>query len=348
MTRIYALVALALTMCALAPAQTITDQGLLSGSGMSFLPTASLIPLTEFRVQTSRVSYLSGGRRGFNIFSVGVGMSTYIEGYARVTAEQTGVIQSQIAYAFGAKARIPVPFPMLRRAALWVERSSTELFLRGNLLTPEATRFGVLATSDSNGIHPTAIAGFTSINGLLRPLVGAGVTIAVGNGSQATIEAMHGYLGRKSFVAAAGFSHRLFSNVSVNVSPGYMTLPGASTWMLSAGISLTTAAIDFHPATEPIQDEPEFRLPTIEEMERGTASDAPMNDSTNVSGTHSSAYPGTQQDDGTTQPNLPVDGPTIDTPKIDGPTLDFPMMDEPRLNTRPEGEYKREEEHHEE
>jgi hypothetical protein len=265
-----------------------------------------------------------------------------------MTAEQAGLNQSQVAYAFGAKVRIPVPFPVLRRAALWAERSSTELFLNNTLLTPEATRVGVLATSDSNGIHPTMLVGFTSVRGLTRPLVGAGVTIALGNGSQATIEAMHGYLGRKSLVAAAGFSHRLFSNVSVNVSPGYMSVPGASTWMLSAGISLTTSAIDFHPATESIQDEPEFRLPTIEEMERGTDSDVPTSDSTNVSGTHSSAYPDAQQDDGTTQPNLPVDGPTIDAPKIDGPTLDFPMMDEPRLNARPEGENKREEEHHEE
>jgi hypothetical protein len=349
MTLAYGLFVLALVACCAAPAQTITDQGLLSGSGMSFLPTASLVPLTEFRVQTSRVGYLSGGRSGFTVFGLGVGISTHIEGYLRATAEQTGVNQSQIAYAFGAKARIPVPFPVLRRAALWAERSSSEQFQSGNIFSPEATRIGVLATSDSNGIHPTVLLGFTSIRNLTRPLVGAGVTIAAGSESQVSLEVMHGYFGRKSVVAAAGISHRFFSNVSLNVTPGYLTTPSASTWMISAGISVTTTGIDFHPAMEPLQEEPEFRLPTIEEMERGTASDVPATDSTTVTGTQSSTYPGTLENDGTTQPTLPVDGPTIDAPQIDGPAPGFPMMDEPMLNARfQEGDYNREEEHHEE
>jgi hypothetical protein len=343
MTLLYGLLAFSLLLSAGAAAQTFTDQGLLSGSGMSILPTATIVPPTEFRVQLSRVDYLGSAKQGMNVFGMGVGLSTAIEGYVRVTGEQLGFNQSQIVYGFGGKIRVPLLLPVVRRAAIWAERTTSDMALPSNIYTPDALRAGVIVTADSNGIHPTFLVGMTRIGELTRPLVGAGVTIAAGNTSQVSLELVHGYLGRKSFMAAGTFSHRPFRNIAFHATPGYLTTPTASSWTISLGFSLATADIDFHPVYD-VEPTDEFILPSIEELERGTAFGAPgMLDSTNADATQSSTLPGTMQEDGAVQQNLPVDGPAIDAPLMDGPALDAPVLD-----GRPEGELQREEEHHEE
>lgn len=342
-TLIFRLLALSLLLPAAATAQTFTDQGLLSGSGMSILPTVSIVPPTEFRLQISRLGFLTGSNRGMNVIGLGIGLSTAIEAYVRVTGEQVGLNQSQIVYGLGGKIRVPLLLPVVRRAAIWGERTTSDQNLPANVFTPEALRGGILVTADSNGIHPTFLVGVTRIGDLTRPLVGAGMTIAAGSSSQVSVELVHGYLGRKSFMAAGTFTHRPFRNIAFHVSPGYLTTPSASTWTLSLGFSLATADIDFHPADEALPSD-EFILPSIEELERGTASGGQnLLDSANVDASQSSTLPATRQEDGAVPQRLPADEPTIVGPKLDGPAIDAPVP-----NGGPEGEIKREEEHHEE
>lgn len=347
-TLLYGLFAISLLVTAGASAQTFSDQGLLSGSGMSILPTASLVPPTEFRLQVSRLDFIGGERRGMNVFGLGVGLSTIIEGYVRVTGEQLGLSQSQIVYGFGGKFRVPLLLPVVRRAAIWGERTTSDQALRSNIYTAEAIRAGVLVTADSNGLHPTFLAGVTRIGDLTRPLVGAGMTIVAGSASQISLELVHGYLGRKSFMAAGTFTHRPFRNITFHATPGYLTTPDASTWTISMGFSLTTADVNFHPVYVEEKGD-DFVLPSIEEMERGTASGAPaLLDSTRVESSQSSTLPATMQEEGAVQQNLPVDGPKINEPLLDGPSLERPAADEPAGGRQLHGESNREEEGHEE
>ncbi len=248
-------------------AQLFTDQGLFSGSGLTVVPTATVVPASEFRLQYSRVDYLRGERGGMNVIGLSAGFSSSVEGYMRVSGEQLGGPQSQVAYGFGGKFRLPVLVPVVRRLALWAEATASDQYYRSALYPADAFRGGVTATFDSNGIHPTLLIGVTSVQEQTRPLVGAGVTMAAGNHTQVGMEFVHGYLGLNSAQAAATASFRVFPNISLHASPGYLSMAGVSTWTISFGISCTTTDVDFHPVYEDKTGN-EFILPSIEEMEK--------------------------------------------------------------------------------
>ncbi|GEM_PF-1949711 len=265
--RSYCLIVLSLVMIRGSHAQFFTDQGLFSGSGLTVMPTATVVPAAEVRLQYSRVDYLKGGRRGLNVIGLSAGFSSSLEAYMRVSGEQVGGPQSLVAYGFGGKFRLPVLVPVVRRLALWAEATASDQYHPTALYPSDAFRAGVTATFDSNGIHPTILIGFTTLQDRTRPLVGAGMTIAAGNHAQVGVEFVHGYLGLNSAQMASTASFRVFPNISLHASPGYLSMPGASTWTFSFGISCTTSDVDFHPVYEE-KKENEFILPSIEEIEK--------------------------------------------------------------------------------
>jgi hypothetical protein len=248
-------------------AQLFTDQGVFSGSGLTVLPTATVIPAAEFRVQYTHYNNFNRDRFGTDVIGFGTGLSTSLEGYARVSSEQVGKIAPQLAYGFGGKFRFPMMIPTIRRLAIWGEATSSEMNPASTLYPSDAVRGGVLATFDSNGIHPTLLLGISRMEGKTLPLIGAGVTYALSNESQLGLELMHGYLMKNSFQAIFSASTRIFPNVSIQLAPGFVSTSTTSTWMISAGISCSTADIDFHPVTEEVVLE-EYQLPSIEDLEK--------------------------------------------------------------------------------
>ncbi len=248
-------------------AQLFTDQGVYSGSGLTVLPTATVVPMSEFRVQYTRFNHFNSAGFGANVIGFSCGLSSSLEGYARVSDEQVGKLASQVSFGFGGKFRFPMMIPTIRRLALWGEATSSEMDPNSTIFPSDAVRGGVLATFDSNGIHPTLLLGVSRIDGQTRPLIGAGVTYAVSNETQLGLELMHGYLKKNSFQAIVSASTRLFPNVSIQIAPGFVSTSTISTWMISAGISCSTADIDFHPVTEEVVIE-EYQLPSIEDLEK--------------------------------------------------------------------------------
>jgi hypothetical protein len=138
---------------------------------------------------------------------------------------------------------------------------------RGSLYAPDAFRSGVTAEFDSNGVRPSLFLGFARIGDRTGPLAGAGVEVALSHASQIGLEAMHGYLGAGSIQLAATGSFRVIPNVSLHAGPGYLSTPAGSAWSISAGVSLTSLGIDFHPVYDEKKEE-EFILPSYEEMEK--------------------------------------------------------------------------------
>lgn len=267
MNRASRLISVILLMHATAGAQMFTDQGLFNGSGLTVLPTATIAPPMEFRVQGSRVTYFNHGGTGVNVVSLNAGLSSTLEAYVRLTGEQSGAFSSQIAYGFGGKFRIPALIPVVRRLALWVDVTSADQNIGSPIFPTDARRGGVTATFDSNGVHPTVLLGLVTIGEDTRVLAGAGITIAAGNSIQMGFEFVHGYLGKNSAQIGATSSVRAFPNVSLQASPGYLSAPGVSTWTFSFGISFGTADVDFHQVREDRKSD-EFILPTIEEIEK--------------------------------------------------------------------------------
>ena len=248
-------------------AQEFTDQGMFSGSGLTIIPTATIAPPSEFRLQYSRMDLPERSHSGINIVSLSTGFSSSLEGYSRFTSEQAGTAVSQETYGFGLKLHVPVDVPVLRRLAFWVERTISDRSDPAALYPTDALRTGAIATLDSNGIRPTFFIGMSSLNSRIYPLVGAGVTIAASHNAQIGFEAMNGYFGQKSYQVAATGSVRIFSNMSIHASPGYLSTPGVSSWTISLGISCATTDIDFHPIFLE-QKGDEITLPSIEDIEK--------------------------------------------------------------------------------
>jgi len=248
-------------------AQEFTDQGMFSGSGLTIIPTATIAPPSEFRLQYSRMDLPERLHSGINIVSLSTGFSSNVEGYSRFTSEQAGTAVSQETYGFGLKLHVPVDVPVLRRLAFWVERTISDRSDPAALFPTDALRTGAIATLDSNGIRPTLFVGVSSLNSHVDPLFGAGVTIAASHNAQIGFEAMNGYFGRKSFQVVATGSVRFFSNMSIQASPGYLSTPGVSSWTISLGISCSTTDIDFHQVFQE-QKSDEITLPSIEDIEK--------------------------------------------------------------------------------
>ncbi|MBI5215371.1 MAG: hypothetical protein HY960_06420 [Ignavibacteriae bacterium] len=263
----YCLVVLTILIVSGSYAQLFTDQGVFSGSGLTVLPTATVVPMSEFRVQYTRSNNFNSAGFGANIIGFSCGLSTSLEGYARVSDEQVGKVASQVAFGFGGKFRFPMMIPTIRRLAIWGEATSSEMDPATTIYPSDVVRGGILATFDSNGIHPTLLLGISRMEGKTLPLIGAGVTYAVSNETQLGLELMHGYLKKNSFQAVLSASTRLFPNISIQIAPGFVSTSTISTWMISAGISCSTADIDFHPVTEQVVIE-EYQLPSIEDLEK--------------------------------------------------------------------------------
>ncbi len=258
-----------------ANAQMFTDQGVMSGSGLTLMPTATVAPPSEMQLQFTRMGLTDGSANRLNLVGLTWGLSSSVEGYARLTSEEVGTVSSQISYSIGGKFRFPGSVPLLRRLAFWGEATVSDMDAQNRtLLIPvKAVRAAAIASLDSNGFHPTFLLGVCRAQEVIRPMVGGGLTIALGHPAQLGVEFIQGYLGRRSAQAMITGSVRIFSNVSLHVSPGYATTPALNSWIISGGISISTADIDYHQVRESTEEQDEFKLPSIEELEKQSQQD---------------------------------------------------------------------------
>ena len=262
-----------------AQAQTeeFTDHGMFSGSGLIVLPNATVIPSSEIRLQFSRINFLQYAGRSLNLLGVGCGLSSNLEGYLKISGEGACSTSNEVSYSFGGKLRLPILFPYVRHIGLWMESTNSDMDVQSSMFPVDAIRYGVVATFDSNGIHPTALLGMAKISDEWSFLIGGGVTYAKSHNAQYAIEFIHGYLDPKSWQFNVSGSVRAFSNVSFTLSPGYITSRISSSWIVSLGVSVSTADIDFHPAVHEEETKENFVLPSIEEIEK-QSSDEKKND----------------------------------------------------------------------
>jgi len=252
-----------------ASAQLFTDQGMMSGSGLSLLPTATTAPASEMQVQATRMSFLSTSPERANIVGLTFGLSTSLEGYFRITSQEIQTSTSEISYGFGGKFKIPGTVPILHRLALWGESTISDMGEQSipTIFPAQANRGGITASLDSNGFHPTLFFGGIQLDHIVTPMAGAGFTLALGHSAQAGLEAMWGYLEQGSMQAAFSGSVRLYSNISLHIIPGYLTTTAAKGWMISAGISFSSTDIDYHQVRGDDNDKDKFLLPSIDELE---------------------------------------------------------------------------------
>jgi hypothetical protein len=254
--------------------QTSSDPGLMSGSGLVLTPTNLVMPTGEFRIQAGRIGTPAEGGRGLNFATLGVGLSPFIEGYLRFTSEQAGYGQSVSAIGFGGKMLMPFQVPLLNIASIWMETSTTEVDQDARLYPTRMTRGALCATPVSTAtLRPAILIGAAREQG--EPanfLAGGNLVYAASHRAELGAEYVYGYAGRGSGQVMVSGVLRVLPYLSVHASPGYVSSPGVASWVWSLGVTLNSADIDFIPqAAQEAHDE--FRLPSIEELEKPAVPD---------------------------------------------------------------------------
>ncbi len=246
--------------------QNFMELGLMSGTGVVFMPTGLTSPNAQFRVDISRLGLTSKAGRGMNLVGASVGLSRFVEGYVRYSSEQSGLSQTTDAVGFGGKLTIPIVFPIVKIVSFWGEFSTSQSGDRSRFFPPSYARGAMIVTPFTNGVRPSFLIGVSRRGDESNSLMaGASVVLSPWHKVQFGAEYLHGYMGWHSDQAALNASIRAFSNICLHAGPGYLTRPGTSGWFWTAGLSFHTSDIDFHPVAEPVKQE--YKLPTIEELE---------------------------------------------------------------------------------
>ena len=257
----------ALLFCAaVLQAQTIGAGGTMSGSGLLLLPAVAATPASQFRLHTSRVEYLRAQTGGMNVMELTTGLSSHLEAYVRLAAERSIPGRSVLAPGFGGKLILPFEVPLAGTVGLWADAHQPDGEERSPLFTARAVRTGLVVKPSGNGFQPAVVGGVAVIDGERHLLAGVAVATALDHDWQIGLEGAYGYLGKQTGVVAGTAHARVFPHVLLQMSAGAVTGAGALLPLLSLGVSVSTADIDFAPVVK--TEGPEFRLPTIEEMER--------------------------------------------------------------------------------
>jgi hypothetical protein len=255
-------------------AQTFTSAGMLAGSGLVALPSPLTTPAAQFRLHASRLEYLRGGSGGLNLMALTTGLSPNLEAYVRLASEQAAPGASVIAPGFGGVFTLPFPVPVAGMVGLWAETQQPDREDRTLFMASRATRAGLVVMPLGNGVRPAFTGGVVLTSGTRSAFGGASLTVGLDPAWQAGIEASYGYFGGADGTATATLQTRVFPTVILQASGGVLAGEGVVLPVVSLGVSFTTADVDFLPA--PASSGPEFRLPSIEEMEREDAdTDAP-------------------------------------------------------------------------
>jgi hypothetical protein len=243
-----------------------SEQGMMSGTGLTFLPTVAITPNANFRVHFGRMQ-LTNERRGINVMTMSGGFSSHLEAYLKLSAEQqTQSPFSILSFGFGGKFRIPITLPFVEKIAVWYESSMSEDIRRSEMYPPNITRSGAIVSLDMNTFRIVSLFGACQYKNNVNPLLGGGIVIPVFPSLHLGIEYLRGYSQQSSQLVVANVATKIFSNVGFYINPGYIQLPSRTLWSIVAGFSLTSAEINFLPVTNGNGNG--IKIPTIEELEK--------------------------------------------------------------------------------
>ncbi len=228
--------------------QNFTDQGISSGSSIILLPTGSVAPSSNFRVQFHHFTFFKN--HSFNSIDVTGGFSSHLELYLKYATELNGLLPPASVTGFGGKFQFPFEIPFIYRAAIWAEKINSAAFDKIVLFPADLTRFGVVASVYTNAVEPSVFLGINKIDTGTRFLGSIGSTYSISRDYKLGLEFTYGYFGNHDYTGLLSLTSRIFSNLGLQVTGGYISGTSVKSWTVSAGISLTTGAIDFSPRRE--------------------------------------------------------------------------------------------------
>jgi hypothetical protein len=253
-------------LATIATAQTtFTDLGISGGSSIVIAPTISIAPSSQLRVNMGRVEFLRSGVKGYNVFSFHGGFSTNLETFISMYSEQTGTINSDVSYGIGGKLLLPFRIPAIGNLAIWGETISSSFSSDNGIFPQNITRFYIIGGKSIGSFNPIIIVGAMNINHKYLPVAAVGGTFPLSSEFKIGGEGVYNYFGKREKQGMLTGMMRIFSNISVQVSGGYIHSKPISSWIFSAGLSLATADLNLSPKP---QAAPKVIVPSFEDMEK--------------------------------------------------------------------------------
>ncbi len=205
-----------------------------------------MTPEAHFRVDASRISFLRSGDGGVNSVGITSGLSENMEFTAEFQSAQAGETISPSFIGFGGKFVLPITLPFEFRTAIWAEKVSTSNPNTAPIFSSSIERGGFI-------VHPSLIGkfngniflGITDADNTKKFAAGCNASHIVNGSFKIGGEYLYNYYGRNDRQESMLILVRTIPNVCVQLSPGYLQSPVMSTWMFTAGISISTASIEF-------------------------------------------------------------------------------------------------------
>lgn len=228
--------------------QVFTDQGIGSGSSIILLPTGSIAPIANFRIQFHHFTFFK--KHSLNSFDITTGLSSHMEFYIKYAAELNQKFMPATITGFGGKFQFPFHIPYIYRSAIWAEYVNSAAFDKFVLFPSNQARFGIVTSLYTNSFEPTVFIGVNKLQSNTRFLGSLGSTFSVNKKIKLGLEFTYGYFGNHDFTSLMSITYRIFSNLSTQITGGYIVATSLKSYTASAGISLTTGEIDFSPRSE--------------------------------------------------------------------------------------------------
>lgn len=241
--------------------QNFSDQGMYSGSSIILLPTGSVAPSGNFRINLNNLTFF----KNHSISSVDItgGLSSHMEMYFRYSSEVNRYIIPTSVTVVGGKFLMPLRIPIIYRAAIWGEVIRSPISEKISMFPANLARFGSVVSLFTNNIEPTLFLGFNKINRNINLLSSISTLYIVNDATKLGIEFSYGYFGNHDYTGLIGVTRRVFSNMSLQLTTGYIVGHTIQSWVVSLGISLTTEKIDFSPRKE---QEIKGHVPSFDEI----------------------------------------------------------------------------------
>jgi hypothetical protein len=246
--------------------QSINDLGVMGGSGVVMTPTTSVNAVSQFRLDMVHLNFTHAGRNALYGYNLTSGLSPNLEFFAKFQMGETRTSLWQSFTGFGGKLVLPFGLPYLDQAALWGELVSTPL--EDSMVFYPATIYRsafVLRPTLLNSIRANVILGAANSGGENGFLGGLNASIALSQSVKFGAEFIYGYYHKQDKQELLNITYRPISNVCLQLAPGYYQAPEASSWMVSAGITVSTADIDFMPKPKPKET---IVIPSIDDLEK--------------------------------------------------------------------------------
>lgn len=228
--------------------QAFTDQGVASGSSIILLPTGSIAPTANFRIQFHHFTFFQ--KHSWNSIDITAGLSSHLEFYIKYAAELNQKFMPATTTGFGGKFQFPFDIPYIYRSALWAEYVNSAAFDKFALFPSDLVRFGVVTSLYTNAIEPTLFLGVNRFQSQTRFLGSFGSTYSLSDKAKLGLEFTYGYFGNHDFTSLVSITYKIFSNLSTQLTAGYISATSIKSYTISAGLSLTTGLIDFSPRKE--------------------------------------------------------------------------------------------------